>query len=239
MEVIKLLVLAGIFFALTPGILVKLPSGGSVLKVAAAHAILFGLVYLVATHLFQALEGFVVPIKISNVPLIVGGNANAIAITNAAAGSPTLAPLLYTPSYPGLVPGLTSNGISAIGIQSLPKGSPGFVVDLSKATSDKGPFSCIPVPSQYILPPAPAASLAQTPKGGGWFNKQNNQIIPSVLLPSSMPDPSGGPPSKLLNIWCPPGYVNNRDIFNIRSSYGSPGACVVAPTTATSLIKNY
>jgi len=207
------------------------------LKVAAAHAILFGLVYLVATHLFQALEGFVPRLTLAPQIIVGGANANAIAITNAAAGSPTLAPLLHVPNYPGLVPGLIENGISAAGIKALPKCQPGSVVDLSKATSDTGPFSCITVPSQYILPPAPAASLAQTPRGGGWFNKQNNQIIPSKLLPSSMPDPSGGPPSKLLNIWCPPGYVNNRDIFNIRSSYGSPGACVVAPTTATSLVK--
>ena len=58
MEAVKLLVLAGVFFALTPGILVKVPSGGSVLKVAAAHAIIFGLVYLVGTYFFESLEGF-------------------------------------------------------------------------------------------------------------------------------------------------------------------------------------
>ena len=233
MEAVKLLVLAGVFFALTPGILVKLPSGGSVLKVAAAHAILFGLVYLVGTHLFQFLEGFA-PLKLKLVPYSVLDVAKAQQMTNAAAGSPTHAPLLYIPNYPGLAPALIENGIPASGINALPKCQPGSVVDLSKATSDTGPFSCIPIPSQYILPPAPAASLAQTPRGGGWFNKQNNQIIPSRLLPSSMPNPSGGPPMKLLNIWCPPGYVNNREIL---SSYPLPGACVVAPTTATSLVK--
>ena len=41
----KVLVLAALFFALTPGVLVSLPPGGSTLTVAATHAVVFALVY--------------------------------------------------------------------------------------------------------------------------------------------------------------------------------------------------
>ena len=42
----KLLVLAALFFVLTPGVLVSLPAGGSTLTVAATHAVVFVLLYV-------------------------------------------------------------------------------------------------------------------------------------------------------------------------------------------------
>ena len=42
----KLLVLAALFFVLTPGVVVSLPPGGSTLAVAATHAVVFVLVYV-------------------------------------------------------------------------------------------------------------------------------------------------------------------------------------------------
>jgi hypothetical protein len=51
----KLLVLAALFFVLTPGVLVSLPPGGSPLAVAATHAVVFVLVYvLVVKGLMKA-----------------------------------------------------------------------------------------------------------------------------------------------------------------------------------------
>ncbi len=41
----NVLYLAVLFFALTPGVLVSLPPGGSKLSVAAFHAVVFALVY--------------------------------------------------------------------------------------------------------------------------------------------------------------------------------------------------
>jgi hypothetical protein len=87
--------------------------------------------------------------------------------------------------------------------------------------------SCVPVPFQYLLPPAPAASIAQTPNGGGWFDKTTNQIMDSTKANATK--------VRMILRWCPPGYVNNYD--NTNPSFTSTGACVVAPTTATSLLK--
>jgi len=42
----KLLVLAALFFVLTPGVVVSLPPGGSTLTVAATHAVVFVLAYV-------------------------------------------------------------------------------------------------------------------------------------------------------------------------------------------------
>lgn len=42
----KLVVLAALFFVLTPGVLVSLPPGGSTLTVAATHAVVFVLLYV-------------------------------------------------------------------------------------------------------------------------------------------------------------------------------------------------
>jgi len=41
----KLLVLAALFVVLTPGVLLRLPPGGSTLTVAVTHAVVFVLVY--------------------------------------------------------------------------------------------------------------------------------------------------------------------------------------------------
>ena len=41
----KVLVLAALFFVLTPGVVVTLPPGGSTFTVAATHALVFALVY--------------------------------------------------------------------------------------------------------------------------------------------------------------------------------------------------
>ena len=51
MEVVKLLVLAGIFFALTPGILVYLPPKSSKLTTAITHGVIFGIIWSL-THKF-------------------------------------------------------------------------------------------------------------------------------------------------------------------------------------------
>lgn len=45
MSVFNTLYIALLFFALTPGILLSLPQGGSKLTVAAVHAVVFALVY--------------------------------------------------------------------------------------------------------------------------------------------------------------------------------------------------
>jgi hypothetical protein len=51
----KLLVLAALFFVLTPGVVVSLPPGGSTLTVAATHAVVFVVVYvLVAKVLLKS-----------------------------------------------------------------------------------------------------------------------------------------------------------------------------------------
>jgi hypothetical protein len=51
----KLLVLAALFFVLTPGVVVSLPPGASTLTVAATHALVFVVVYvLVAKVLLKS-----------------------------------------------------------------------------------------------------------------------------------------------------------------------------------------
>jgi len=45
MNVLMSVFLAVLFFVLTPGVLLRLPMGGSKLAVAATHAIVFALVY--------------------------------------------------------------------------------------------------------------------------------------------------------------------------------------------------
>ncbi len=46
-----LLYVAALFFVLTPGVLVRLPKGGSLMTVAATHALVFVVVYQL-THKF-------------------------------------------------------------------------------------------------------------------------------------------------------------------------------------------
>jgi hypothetical protein len=53
----KLLVLAALFFVLTPGVVLSLPPGGSLLTVAATHAVVFALAYvLVAKVLLKSMR---------------------------------------------------------------------------------------------------------------------------------------------------------------------------------------
>jgi hypothetical protein len=56
------LFIAALFFALTPGILLRLPSGGSKVTVAATHAVVFAVVYhfthKTAAKFFYGHEGF-------------------------------------------------------------------------------------------------------------------------------------------------------------------------------------
>jgi len=202
MEAVKLLVLAGIFFALTPGILVKVPSGGSVLKVAAAHAILFGLVYLVGTYFFKSLEGFVPRLTLAaNITTFYPSGITAAADRNGYS-------LLYMPNV-GLLPSF------AFPQFTLPKCNAGSVIDITKARSPSGPFPCIPIPSQYVLPSVPAASVAKTPNGGGVLN--GNAIFSISKLFTTQ---------KMVLPYCPAGYVYDL----------TKRACVVAPTTAVSYI---
>ena len=56
------LFIAALFFVLTPGILLRLPSGGSKVTVAATHALVFAVVYhfthKMAANFFYGREGF-------------------------------------------------------------------------------------------------------------------------------------------------------------------------------------
>ena len=45
MNVLMSVFLAILFFVLTPGVLLRLPTGGSKLMVAATHAVVFALIY--------------------------------------------------------------------------------------------------------------------------------------------------------------------------------------------------
>ena len=57
---------AALFFLLTPGVLLRLPSGGSKLVVAATHAVVFALVYhfthKMAWKFLYGREGFASPV---------------------------------------------------------------------------------------------------------------------------------------------------------------------------------
>ena len=62
MRVLMTLYVAALFFALTPGVLLSLPKGGSKFTVAAVHALVFALVlhftYRYVKRLALSLEGF-------------------------------------------------------------------------------------------------------------------------------------------------------------------------------------
>jgi hypothetical protein len=211
MEVIKLLVLAGIFFALTPGILVKLPFGGSVLKVAAAHAILFGLVYLVGTHFFQSLEGFIT--------LTLGADTSKFfpeGITAAAArnGYSLLASnngLLPTSFFPNV---------------QFPKCPSGRVIDATKPPPSNGQPLCIPLPTQYLLPVVSGKSVSKTPDGGGWLYRSPTSPTSTQIFSIGTLFAKKG----TMSTYCPPGYVFDS------ASQGGHGGCTVAPETAVSYI---
>jgi hypothetical protein len=61
------LFVAALFFVLTPGILLRLPSGGSKMTVAATHAVVFALVYhltnKMVSNYFYGSEGFFTEMK--------------------------------------------------------------------------------------------------------------------------------------------------------------------------------
>lgn len=55
---LRYLVLAGLFYALTPGVLVTLPKKSSKNTVALTHAVIYAGAYYVIEHLFRVKEGF-------------------------------------------------------------------------------------------------------------------------------------------------------------------------------------
>ena len=59
------LFVAALFFVLTPGVLLRLPPGGSKMAVAATHAVVFALVYHLTNKMvwkfFYGNEGFLAP----------------------------------------------------------------------------------------------------------------------------------------------------------------------------------
>lgn len=64
MHILMTLFTAALFFALTPGILLSLPTGGSKIVVAMTHALVFALIYHLTHKAFYVMvygEGFEVP----------------------------------------------------------------------------------------------------------------------------------------------------------------------------------
>jgi hypothetical protein len=57
MNLIMFIVSAVLFFILTPGILLSLPPGGSKITVALTHAVVFGLVWTLASKMLMGLAG--------------------------------------------------------------------------------------------------------------------------------------------------------------------------------------
>jgi len=57
MNLIMFIVSAVLFFILTPGILLSLPPGGSKMTVAITHAIVFGLVWTLASKTLMSFAG--------------------------------------------------------------------------------------------------------------------------------------------------------------------------------------
>jgi hypothetical protein len=57
MNLIMFIVSAVLFFILTPGIILSLPPGGSKMTVAITHAIVFGLVWTLASKTLMGLAG--------------------------------------------------------------------------------------------------------------------------------------------------------------------------------------
>ena len=55
------LFIAALFFVLTPGILLRIPSGGSKVAVAATHALVFHFTYKPVSKFLYATEGFSAP----------------------------------------------------------------------------------------------------------------------------------------------------------------------------------
>ena len=57
MNLIMFIVSAVLFFILTPGIILSLPPGGSKTLVALTHAVVFGLVWTLASKMLMGLAG--------------------------------------------------------------------------------------------------------------------------------------------------------------------------------------
>jgi hypothetical protein len=57
MNLIMFIVSAVLFFILTPGIILSLPPGGSKTVVALTHAVVFGLVWTLASKMLMGLAG--------------------------------------------------------------------------------------------------------------------------------------------------------------------------------------
>jgi hypothetical protein len=57
MNLIMFIVSAVLFFILTPGIVLSLPPGGSKIMVALTHAIVFGLVWTLASKMLMKFAG--------------------------------------------------------------------------------------------------------------------------------------------------------------------------------------
>ena len=57
MNLIMFIVSAVLFFILTPGLLLSLPPGGSKTVVALTHAVVFGLVWTLASKMLMGLAG--------------------------------------------------------------------------------------------------------------------------------------------------------------------------------------
>ena len=55
-NIVKILALICVFFALTPGVLIRLPIKGGIYKIAALHALLFGVIYFIVTNVFGVLR---------------------------------------------------------------------------------------------------------------------------------------------------------------------------------------
>lgn len=55
-NIVKTLALICVFFALTPGVLIRLPIKGGIYKIAVLHALLFGAIYFIVTNVFGVLR---------------------------------------------------------------------------------------------------------------------------------------------------------------------------------------
>jgi hypothetical protein len=71
-SLIKTLALMFVFFALTPGVLIRLPIKGGVNKIAFIHAVLFGAIYFIVTNVFGVLKEGLTTCKGSNSGKLTG-----------------------------------------------------------------------------------------------------------------------------------------------------------------------
>jgi len=74
-NIVKTLALVLVFFILTPGIFVRLPIKGGIYKIAAIHAVLFGVICFIVVKLFGVLREGLTPSQCR--PNVPTANANA------------------------------------------------------------------------------------------------------------------------------------------------------------------